>query len=94
MTKFGKVSVFSDLNNLIDLSFDNRYATLCGMTEEEIHTNFDEGVALLAQTNGMTKEECYAWLKRDFDGYHFCWNSPWHVQSLQCAQHTGKRAVP
>ena len=76
VTKFGKVSVFSDLNNLIDISLDQRYATICGMTEEEIHANFDEGVGLLAEANGMTKEECYARLKRDFDGYHFTIGSP------------------
>ena len=76
VTKFGKVSVFSDLNNLFDISFDQRYFAICGMTEEEIHANFDEGVALLADANKMTKEECYARLKRDFDGYHFCMDSP------------------
>ena len=76
VTKFGKVSVFSDMNNLFDISFDQRYTTICGISEEEIHANFDEGVELLASANGMTKEECYARLKRDFDGYHFCMDSP------------------
>ena len=76
VTKFGKVSVFSDMNNLFDISFDQRYTTVCGISEEEIHANFDEGVELLASANGMTKEECYARLKRDFDGYHFCMDSP------------------
>ena len=76
VTKFGKVSVFSDLNNLLDISYDQRYSTICGMTEEEIRANFDEGVGLLAGNNGMTKDECYARLKRDFDGYHFCMDSP------------------
>ena len=76
VTKFGKVSVFSDLNNLFDISYDQRYSAICGMTEEEIHANFDEGVALLAETNSMTKEECYERLKRDFDGYHFTMDSP------------------
>ncbi len=76
VTKFGKVSVFSDLNNLFDLSFDQRYASLCGITENEIHLYFDEGVGLLAERNGLTKDECYARLKRDFDGYHFSWDSP------------------
>ena len=71
VTKFGKVSVFSDLNNLIDLSLDHRYAAICGMTEQELHTNFDESVAALAEANNMTKEECYERLRRDFDGYHF-----------------------
>ena len=75
VTKFGKVSVFSDLNNLFDLSFDKRYATLCGISEEELHHNFDESVDQLAKANGMTTEECYARLQRDFDGYHFCMDS-------------------
>jgi hypothetical protein len=76
VTKFGKVSVFSDLNNLFDISYDQRYSAICGMTEEEIHANFDEGVALLAEANSMTKEECYERLKLDFDGYHFTMDSP------------------
>ncbi|MBO7537942.1 MAG: AAA family ATPase [Prevotella sp.] len=76
VTKFGKVSVFSDLNNLLDLSFDLRYATLCGISEEELRQNFDDGVGLLAEANGMTKDDCYHRLQRDFDGYHFCLPSP------------------
>ena len=75
VTKFGKVSVFSDLNNLFDLSFDTRYGELCGISERELHDNFDEGVQLLADANQMTKDECYERLRRDFDGYHFCWES-------------------
>ncbi len=50
---------------------DNRYADICGITEAELHSYFDEGVGALAAANSMTKEECYARLKRDFDGYHF-----------------------
>ena len=76
VTKFGKVSVFSDLNNLIDLSLDHRYAEVCGMTEQELHTNFDESVAALAEANGMTKEACYERLRLDFDGYHFSIEGP------------------
>ena len=76
VTKFGKVSVFSDLNNLFDISFDQRYSTICGITEAELHANFDEGVQLLAEYNNMTKEECYARMECDFDGYHFCMDSP------------------
>lgn len=73
VTKFGKVSVFSDLNNLVDLSFDRRYAELCGITEQEIHHYFDGSVGELAEANELTKDVCYTRLKRDFDGYHFCW---------------------
>lgn len=71
VTKFGKVSVFSDLNHLTDISLDSRYVDICGISEAELRTNFDEGVAELASANNMTKDECYARLKRDFDGYHF-----------------------
>lgn len=71
VSKFGKVSVFSDLNHLTDISMDNRYVDICGITEAELHQYFDEGVEELAVANNMTKDECYARLKRDFDGYHF-----------------------
>ena len=71
VTKFGKVSVFSDLNNLKDISFDRRYIEICGITEKELHQNFDNEVQQLAEANGLTKEECYEKLKEDFDGYHF-----------------------
>lgn len=71
VTKFGKVSVFSDLNNLTDISFDKRYAEICGITDDELHAQFDESIHELAIENNMTKEECYERLKTDFDGYHF-----------------------
>lgn len=76
VTKFGKVSVFSDLNNLIDLSFDRRYTSICGITEEELHRCFDGSVQELADANGMTKEDCYEKLAQDYDGYHFDHNTP------------------
>ena len=56
VTKFGKVSVFSDLNNLTDISFDRRYSAICGVTEAELHEYFDASVAELADVNGMTKD--------------------------------------
>lgn len=71
VTKFGKVSVFSDLNHLTDLSLLPQFVDICGITEEELHRCFDEGVLELADANRMSKEECYAKLKHDFDGYHF-----------------------
>lgn len=76
VTKFGKVSVFSDLNNLIDISLDRRYVSICGITENELHAQFDASVEALAEANGMTKEGCYARLKYDYDGYHFDSNTP------------------
>ena len=76
VTKFSKVSVFSDLNNINDISMDFQYATACGLTEEEIRQNFDDGVALLAQGERLSQDECYAELRRRYDGYHFCPDSP------------------
>ena len=75
VTKFSKVSVFSDLNNISDISMHSAYAASCGITEQEIRDYFDDGVAQLAQTSGMTKAECYAALRRRYDGYHFRQNS-------------------
>lgn len=54
VTKFGKVSVFSALNNLIDLSMDERYAAICGMTEKEIHDNLEEDLLELADKQKMS----------------------------------------
>ena len=71
VTKFSKVSIFSDLNNLKDISLSDEYAGVCGITEQEIHDNFDEVVGVMAVANGMNKEECYARLERQYDGYHF-----------------------
>jgi hypothetical protein len=71
VTKFGKVSVFSDLNNLSDISMSKRYANICGITDKELHDYFDEPVGQLAEANDMTKQECYAKLKEQYDGYHF-----------------------
>lgn len=72
VTKFGKVSVFSDLNNLRDLSMLPQYHDICGITEEELRTNFKEDVAELASAQNMTVDETYAALRENYDGYHFC----------------------
>lgn len=71
VTKFSKVSVFSGLNNLKDISLDERYAEICGLTEQEIRDNFTDGVTALAEKNKMTLDECFAALMRRYDGYHF-----------------------
>ena len=71
VTKFGKVSVFSDLNNLKDISFDHRYINVCGITEKELRRDFDTRIGEVAEANGITKDECYERLKLDYDGYHF-----------------------
>ena len=71
VTKFSKVSIFSDLNNLKDITLDDRFSEICGVSEEEIHINFDEEVSLMADANAITKDECYQRLKKSYDGYHF-----------------------
>ena len=71
VTKFGKVSVFSDLNNLDDISMNNQYATLCGIIEKEIHTNIEEGIWSLASAQNLSYEETCVKLKEMYDGYHF-----------------------
>ena len=76
VTKFGKVSVFSDLNNLMDLSMDERYTDICGVSEAELLRDFDEDIRALALNNGQTYEQACAQLKEDYDGYHFCPDSP------------------
>ena len=71
VTKFGKVSVFSDLNNLMDISMDARYYDICGISEQEMLGYFAPEVDALAEANGLSHEACVAELKKNYDGYHF-----------------------
>ena len=75
VTKFGKVSVFSDLNNLKDISMDHRYTTICGITEKELKSTMSPYVKRMAEANNMTTDECFEKLKQQYDGYHFCEDS-------------------
>jgi len=75
VTKFSKVSIFSDLNNLDDISLNNHYADICGVTERELYKNFDESIGEMAAINGISKDDCYAKLRKQYDGYHFSENS-------------------
>lgn len=75
VTKFGKVSVFSDLNNLKDISTSPHFHNICGISESELNGFFDEQIGELAIQNGQTKEDAYRELKCRYDGYHFCENS-------------------
>lgn len=71
VTKFGKVSVFSDLNNLNDVTMDPRFVDICGISEDELHEYFDTEVGELAANNNKTKDEAYTELRQRYDGYHF-----------------------
>ena len=75
VTKFGKVSVFSDLNNLNDISMDRRYVEICGITEPEIHRDLEPDLHELSEAQGITYEQTCQELKERYDGYHFTYNS-------------------
>lgn len=75
VTKIGKVSVFSGLNNLNDISMDARYYDICGISEPDLRKYFDSSVGELAAAKSVSKEECYSKLAQMYDGYHFCENS-------------------
>ena len=71
VSKIGKLSVFSGLNNLRDISMLPEYSDICGISEEDLHKYFDESVEELAVSNQLSKEDCYGKLKDMYDGYHF-----------------------
>ena len=74
VTKFSKVSIFSDLNNLDDISFDVRYSSICGITEEELKNNFSSEVQAMASEYEKSQDEMLAILKKKYDGYRFSKN--------------------
>ena len=71
VSKFSKVSVFSDLNNLVDITMDARFATLFGYTREEVKANFPDLLAALAEAQGLTPEAAFAKLEEMYDGFKF-----------------------
>ena len=71
VTKFHKVSIFSDLNQLTDISLDEDFATMCGITEEALYHYFDPEIKNLAKKQKLTEEECKDMLALHYDGYHF-----------------------
>ena len=75
VTKFGKVSVFSDLNNLNDISMWNKYIDICGISEQELHDNLEAEMHEFAEAQGTTYEQFRGKLREYYDGYHFTQNS-------------------
>ena len=75
VTRFSRVSIFSDLNNLNDITMDPDFASLCGISEKELVEFFDEDVRVLAEKQNMSCSDTYAMLKRKYDGYHFVQNT-------------------
>ena len=76
ITKFSQVSIFSELNNIKNISLDDEYAGVCGITKEELLTQMSEDIDVLTEAQGMTREETIAKLKENYDGYHFSPASP------------------
>ncbi len=76
ITKFSQLSIFSELNNIQNISMDEEYATICGITEEEMTAYMRPGIERLAQRRELTYEEALGKLKQTYDGYHFTWPSP------------------
>lgn len=84
VTKIGQMNIFSGLNNLNDISLDDRYAQICGITEDELRLYFKDGLARCAEKWNCPEEEAIALLKKNYDGYHFSPSlqdvyNPWSV---------------
>ena len=75
ISKFSQLSIFSQLNNLNNISMLPQYAGICGITEQELKDNFQEGITELGKVNNMTKDEVLAKLKLKYDGYRFSRNA-------------------
>ena len=76
ITKFSQLSIFSELNNLKNISMNELYAGICGITQEEMLEQMSEYIERLAVSLGMSKEDAWLKLKEKYDGYHFTWPSP------------------
>ena len=76
VARFSKVSIFSDLNNLRDISFEEQFAGICGITTDELDSYFQAGIARLAEKEGRTPQETREMLRLNYDGYHFADVSP------------------
>ena len=76
ITKFSQMSIFSDLNNLTNISMDSEYASICGITEEELTGQLSDYVDALAENLKLTREQAVELLGKRYNGYHFSWPSP------------------
>ncbi len=76
ITKFSQVSIFSELNNITNISMRNDYAGICGITKEELLTDMSADIDMLAKEQELTREETIDKMKEHYDGYHFAAKSP------------------
>lgn len=105
VSRFSKLSVFSDLNNLRDITFDEDYADICGITEQELLTQISKGIEYMVNETGVSYSEICRKLKKTYDGYRFTAKgsdiyNPWSL--LNCLKtcqisnywnHTGKSTL-
>ena len=75
ISKFSQMSIFSELNNLQNISMQDAYSAICGITENELRTQLEEDIRRMAEANGETYDEACIHLKQQYDGYHFSENS-------------------
>ena len=75
ISKFSQLSIFSELNNLQNISMRDEYSALCGITEHELLTQLKPDIERMAEANNETYEEACVHLKKQYDGYHFSENS-------------------
>ena len=76
ITKFSQLSIFSELNNINNVSMDEEYADICGITKEELTTQLGGYIDVMAEAKGYTHEKMLEELAYRYDGYHFTWPSP------------------
>ena len=76
ITKFSQLSIFSELNNITNISMDEAYAGICGITKEELLTQMSADIDRLAEKLSITRENAIQQLKDNYDGYHFTYPSP------------------
>lgn len=92
ITKFSQLSIFSELNNIKNISMDEAYAGICGITQEEMLMEMADDIDLLAKKMNVTRDEAIDKLRINYDGYHFAWPSPdiYNPFSLMNAFEDGK----
>lgn len=71
VARFSSYTLFSGPNNFLDISMNEKFATICGITQEELNANFDKGIGILAETHNWTKEKAISVLKQKYDSYRF-----------------------
>ena len=76
ITKFSQLSIFSELNNITNISMDEAYAGICGITKEELLTQMSDDIDRLAEKLSITRENAIQQLKDNYNGYHFTYPSP------------------